>query len=52
MYVAAFSSARNADHFGLFLSRLNIGEAACTTGQAFPWVKNIDNTLTFSVNAN
>lgn len=41
----------NTMHFSLNLSQLPLTEAACTTGQAKPWVKVINGVMTISANA-
>jgi hypothetical protein len=53
IYIAAYSPAHNNDHFGLVVSRLNLTEYSCTTGQtAIPWVKSLNGIMTVSTNAN
>ena len=53
IYTAAFSTFYHDMHFGMFINRLNLTEAQCTTGQAVvPWVKVVNGVMTFSANAN
>jgi hypothetical protein len=51
-YIAAYNSSHNSDHFALVVRRLNLTEAACTTGQTtVPWVKSVNDVMTVSPNA-
>lgn len=53
IYTAAYSTNYHDMHFGLYIKRLNLTEAQCTTGQAtVPWVKVVNGVMTFSPNAN
>jgi hypothetical protein len=55
-YVGAYSSGHNSEDFNIQVTRLDISEAACTTGQnTIPWAKIVgsdaSNTVTLSPNA-
>lgn len=49
--VAAKNAGWNTMHFNLVVRQLPLTEASCTTGQAKPWVKVINGTMTISANA-
>jgi hypothetical protein len=50
--VAAYDAVNwNNIHFNLVVNQLPLSEAACTTGQALPWVKLINGNMTISNNA-
>jgi len=49
-YIGAFSSSHNSEDFRLTVSRLDISESACTTGQStIPWAKIVGNSSSFTV---
>jgi hypothetical protein len=41
LYIAGYSMYHNNIDFRVKTTRLNLGEADCTTNQALPWVKNL-----------
>jgi hypothetical protein len=52
LWFAAYSANYNTMKFETRIRRLNLAEAACTTGQALPWIKKVNATTTYSGNAN
>jgi hypothetical protein len=52
LFVAAKNAFANTTRFEFKANKLNLGEAACTTGQSLPWVKSVNGIPTYSSNTN
>jgi hypothetical protein len=52
LWFAAYSSTHNTMKFETRIRRLPLGESSCTTSQSLPWIKQVNNTTSYSANAN
>jgi hypothetical protein len=52
LWFSAYSDKYNTMKFEATIKRLNLAEAACTTGQSLPWIKISGGVTTYSANAN